>query len=295
VTDHTMTTSLRPDPLTVGPEYAARIREAVGRHDACRPLRVTKRGLQLVGQCERSWLVELDTPFPGWSPRLAAGTVIHEAIRLHLGTRPHHLEPEHIVRGALQRLRSQRSSLARWLDEADPLDLAELRLQAVDTVARFQADFPPLDPVLTVRADPKVEVTLGANVILVSKPDLVLGSPRRTPEGLAAEAIGVEFKTGNMWPAAAAAELNLHSVCETLRYGAPLAMHYRWNLTTGHIVGTPVDPDTLAAYATGLGQTIFRMTALLEDRPTDVNQGWWCQWCPGMAQCDVGAEDGDHA
>lgn len=267
-------------------DFKDRIRRAVGSHEASRPLRVTKRHLEQVRLCEQSWLAQLDAPFPGWNPRLAAGSVIHEAIRLHLGTRPKVPPPEQLYDGVLHRLLLGRSSLGRWLAEADPLDLAELRLRTVDTVARFQADFPDLDPALTVRADSKIEVPLGTNVVLVSKPDLVLGTPTPTPHGILARAVGVEFKTGSTWPGIAAQELNLHSICETLRFGAPLANHYGWNLTSGQVVGQPIDPDALLACAEGFGHIIRRMTALLADQPAELRAGWWCQWCPINAQCD---------
>lgn len=267
------------------PAFAEQIREAVGRHEASRPLRITKRHLQLVSQCEWSWLADLEGEFPGWNPRLAAGTIIHEAIRLHLGTRPKVIAPEELYDGVIHRLLLQRSGLGRWLTDADPLDLAELRLRTVDVVARFQADFPDLDPALTVRADSKIEVPLGRNVTLVSKPDLVLGTPSRVPEGVLARAVGMEFKTGSTWAGIAAQELNLHSVCETLRFGAPLSVQYGWNLTNGQIVAQPADPEVLVAYAEGLGGLIRRMTFLLEDRPAELRPGWWCQWCPHSAGC----------
>lgn len=272
-------------------DFKDQIRRAVGSHQASRPLRITKRHLEQVCLCERSWLTQLDSPFPGWSPRLAAGSVIHEAIRLHLGTRPKVLPPEQLFEGVLHRLLLGRGSLGRWLAEADPLDLAELRLQTVDTIARFQADFPELDPALTVRADSKIEVPLGNNVILVSKPDLVLGTPTRTPQGMLARAVGVEFKTGSTWAGTAAQQLNLHSICETLRFGAPLANHYGWNLTSGQVVGQPVDPDVLLAHAEGFGRIIQRMTALLEERAAELRPGWWCQWCPNRPDCPAASQE----
>jgi len=268
-------------------DFADQVRREIGEHRASQPLRVTKRHIQQIGKCEASWLMELDSSFPGWSPRLASGTVIHEALRLHLGARPQIIPPETLVEGVLHRLRDSRSSLGRWLHNADPLDLAELRLQAVDTVSRFQMDFPELDPALTVRADPKIELPVGDSITLISKPDLVLGNPVRGPWDIQACAVGVEFKTGATWPGTAAQELNFHSVCETLRFGAPLAVHYGWNLTTGQVVGLPATPEAVLGYAGFLRRLLTRMTALLAGQAASMDPGWWCEWCTGLTDCEA--------
>ena len=208
----------RPRPRfqpTLADELRSDLESALGPLNGVspdQPMWVSKGALADVHTCEAYSQARGD--WPGWTARTARGTVVHRALETMVGSREE-LAPLEVVDHAIARLATDdtRSSLAPWLAEASPLDLADLRAGANEVVAKFVECWPPLKAAWRPRTEVSLRQELGGGrVVLSGKVDLVLGLAR----GDEARSLIVDLKTGPPYPSHLD-DLRFYALLQTLR------------------------------------------------------------------------------
>lgn len=247
------------------------------------PLFLNKHKLSHVHGCEVRFLAEEAEPF-SWTPSRARGTVVHKAVELGLNL-PSDPAPLTLVDGAIERLRESDRSLGEWLQQADPLDVAELRSEANDHVAKFLECWPPLKRSWRPVAESKVSADLcGDKVRLSGRVDLTVGHAQGTTAGK----VLIDLKTG-MFSPAHVDDLRFYALVETLRLGTPprlLATHY---LDSGRLQPEVVTEDVLFAAVDRTAEGVARLVELHTDgREPVARTGPVCRWCPALATCAPG-------
>ena len=108
---------------------------------------VNKTRLADVMACERYQVEREQAGFDGWNPRIAHATVAHKALELSvfLGGEP---TPLDLVDAAIDRYvdsPDDPTGIGGWLRDAPAVELAEVRAEAHERVARFVESFPAQD------------------------------------------------------------------------------------------------------------------------------------------------------
>ena len=247
------------------------------------PLFVSKHRLSQVHGCEVRFLAEEADPF-AWSPATARGTVAHKAIELSLNLRGNSA-PLELVDGALTRLSEDDRSLGDWLRSCSDEEVAELRAEANDRVAKFLECWPPLKIAWRPVPESRVSADLcGDKVRLSGKVDLSIGFAR----GNVAGKVLIDLKTG-MFSPTHVDDLRFYALVETLRLGTPprrLATHY---LDSGRLQPEDVTEDVLYAAVARTAEGVARIVELHHDgREPVYRTGPVCRWCPVYEDCPTG-------
>ncbi|HUQ39045.1 MAG TPA: PD-(D/E)XK nuclease family protein [Acidimicrobiales bacterium] len=246
------------------------------------PVWVSKGTLSQVLHCETHHVTEAEAGFE-WTPANAKGTVAHKAIEITVGmgrTAP----AGELVDLAITRLVETGADRGpgRWIEQAAEVEVAELRTNATDIVAKFQDAFPPLSRKWTPRVEWPLKARLcDERIHLQGKPDLVLGQAI----GTQARVLIVDFKTGR--PSNTHIEdLRFYAVLETLRCGVPpfrLATYY---LDSGTWHAEDVTVDALRSAALRIAGGVSRLVELQVDRrPPTLTPGPTCMWCRLRTDC----------
>ncbi len=270
-------------------DLADRLRDAL--EDALAPLAghlgdeilwVSKHALSTVHGCEANHVAAQAAPFE-WSVPTVRGTVAHKAIELAVHWRGEAM-PMELVDEAIARLQDSDRGAGRWLQALATGQLAQLRGEATDLVAKFLECFPPLKkewwPVTESRAHVDL---LGGAIVLSGKVDLTLGRPTTTPTKVI-----IDLKSG--LPVVGHREdLRFYALLETLRLGTPPRMLATYYLDAARAQPEEVTTDLLLA---ALRRTIDGVTKMAElqrgGRPPDVRPGSTCRWCPLVEDCPEG-------
>lgn len=254
-------------------------------------LHVRKADLAQVHACETYHLAESASPF-GWNARNARGVVAHKAIELSVHLQPRPAAPE-LVDLAIARLVEDDWDWGpgRWLAEADPVELAELRAHAADVVHKFADEFPPLKRSWRPRLEsPLVAVLCGGRITLRGKVDLALGQA----QGTEARVMIVDFKTGAPSPVHVD-DLRFYALLETLRVGVPPFRVASWYLDAGYWHHEDVDEDLLRTAVRRTVDGVVRLVELRVDcRPPELRPGPACGYCGLRAECAGAATWSDH-
>jgi CRISPR/Cas system-associated exonuclease Cas4 (RecB family) len=245
---------------------------------------VRKHDLATVHGCEQAWLAEDAEPFT-WSPPRARGVVSHKAVELsvHWQGEP---TPAGLVDEAVARLTHGADGLGEWLATAGEGELAELRSDAVERVAKFLECFPPLEARWRPVAESRLRVELCEDrLVLSGKADLTVGAA----EGSVAGKVIIDLKTGG--PVAGHRDdLRFYALIEAIRLGVPPRLVASYYLDSGRLVAEPVTEDLLWAAVERVVAGVEAMAALRRgERQPVLRPGPSCRWCSLQSTCDEGA------
>ncbi len=277
----------RPRPRfepTMADELRSELESGLGPLDGVssdKPMWVSKGALADVHTCEAYSQARGD--WPGWTARTARGTVVHRALETMVGSREE-LAPLEVVDHAIARMAADdtRSSLAPWLAEASPLDLADLRAGANEVVAKFVECWPPLKAAWRPRTEVSLRQELcSGRVVLSGKVDLVLGLAR----GDEARSLIVDLKTGPPYPSHLD-DLRFYALLQTLRVGVPPFRVASYYLDSATFHAEDVTTATLAIAVHRTVDGIGKLAELAGGRPPGITPCPACRWCRLAATCD---------
>lgn len=245
---------------------------------------VGKRQLGQIHACEAHWRAARDEDGFDWTARTAFGSVVHKAIELSISSRNEAVALDLVdhAMGALAE-DTRRSSPRPWLLTAAPLELADLRGRAHDTVVKFQECWPRLQASWAPRTETRIGAELCAGrIVLWGRVDLVLGVAR----GDEARSLIVDLKTGRSYPGHLD-DLRFYALVQTLRIGVPpfRVASYYLDTATFHAENVTVESLAVAVRRTIDGAT--NMARLL-DRSTAaaISPGPTCTWCSLRRECE---------
>ncbi|MCP5027492.1 MAG: PD-(D/E)XK nuclease family protein [Actinomycetia bacterium] len=245
---------------------------------------LNKRTLNNVFSCEVRFTHEYGNRDFEWSIPMARGSVSHKAIELSLGWRGEPA-PLDLVEEAIGRLTQQDHSLGGFLQTLGEADLAELRAESNDRVAKFLEMWPPLER----RWSPVVETPIYHNLLdgritLQARPDLTIGRAR----GVRAGKVIVDLKSGRPWPEHAG-DLRFYALVDTLRIGVPPRLVTSYYLDAARFSSETVTVGTLAAAFTRVVDGARRIVELTVDsEPAAHRAGPRCRFCPLADSCEPG-------
>jgi len=245
---------------------------------------VGKRQLGQIHACEAHWRAEQDEVGFDWTARTAVGSVVHKAIELSISSRAEAVALD-LVDHAMQSLTedTRRSSPRPWLLTAAPLELADLRGRAHDTVVKFQECWPRLQAAWAPRTETGIGAELcGSRIVLWGRVDLVLGVAR----GDEARSLIIDLKTGRSYPGHLD-DLRFYALVQTLRIGVPpfRVASYYLDTATFHAEDVTVEMLAVAVRRTIDGAT--KMAGLLDrSKGAAISPGPTCQWCSIRSRCE---------
>ena len=265
---HELESGLAPLLDTIGPD---------------RQLFVSKYPLAQVHGCEAKFLADRDEPF-SWTPATARGTVSHKAVELSIHW-PGEPAPLLLVDEAIASLANSNGSIGDYLRTGTDVELAELRAQSNERVAKFLECFPPLQPQWRPVTESAVKVELfERRIVLQGRVDLTLGHAR----GTTARKLLIDFKSGGFSPSHVD-DLRFYALLETIRIGTPPRMLASYYLDTGRPHPETVTEGLLDA---ALQRTIDGATHMVEleigGAPPTKRSGPACRWCPQLDECTEG-------
>jgi CRISPR/Cas system-associated exonuclease Cas4 (RecB family) len=218
-----------------------------------------------------------------WSVPTVRGAVAHKAIELsvHWRGEPY---PAELVDEAIARLIEDDRGPAEFLGALVASDLAQLRGEAGDLVAKFLECFPPLNPRWTPVTESRVRADLldGA-VVLSGKVDLTLGSSR----GGEARKVIIDLKSGS--PVVVHRDdLRFYALVETLRLGVPPRRVATYYLDAARAQPEDITPELLHAATLRVVAGVRKLVELKQGREPEVRPGAACRWCPLVESCEPG-------
>jgi hypothetical protein len=245
---------------------------------------VNKDRLAAVMACER-YQVERETAgFDGWGARIAQGTVTHKALEVSVFATGEPT-PLDLVDAAIDRFidaPDDPTGIGAWLRDAPAAELAELRAEAHERVARFVESFPPLQRSWTPRPEARVRVDLcDDRVVLRGKVDLSLGAP----SGTTARVLIVDFKTGAAYPSHVD-DLRFYALLEAIRSGVPPWRVATYYLDSATFRAEDITEDLLHQACDRVIDGVTRIVDVQLHRrePREVPNPA-CRWCPARQTC----------
>jgi hypothetical protein len=243
---------------------------------------VSKHALATVHGCEAHHVAS-QGPF-AWSVPTVRGAVAHKAIELsvHWKGELAHLE---LVDEAVARLLEEEWGAGPFLASLVAGDLAQLRGEAGELVAKFLECFPPLKPAWWPVTESRVRAELlGGRVVLGGKVDLTLGTAR----GGESRKVIIDLKSG-LPGVVHRDDLRFYALVETLRLGVPPRRLATYYLDAARAQPEDVTVDLLQAAVRRVVAGAAKLVELrLEQRPPQVRAGAACRWCPILATCGTG-------
>lgn len=243
----------------------------------------SKYPLAQVHGCEGKFRAERAEDFT-WTVPSARGSIAHKAIELsiHWDGEP---APLSLVDEAMARLAHGSGSLADFLQTSDQGDLAELRAQANERVAKFVECFPPLKPAWRPVTESNVKVELfDRRIVLQGRVDLTLGHAR----GTTARKVLIDFKSGGFSPTHVD-DLRFYALLEAIRIGTPPRQLATYYLDSGRPHPESVSEGLLDA---AVARTVDGATRIVElehgHAEAVLRAGPTCRWCPALMTCATG-------
>ncbi|HZN15724.1 MAG TPA: PD-(D/E)XK nuclease family protein [Acidimicrobiales bacterium] len=242
-----------------------------------------KRALAGAHGCELRYHTDRAQGFPGWSPAMARGAIVHRAIQLApFVSGPS--TPLEVVDEAMARIAHDGDdrSPAIWLRTASPGEVAELRAEATEVVTKFDECFPPI----VAKWRPRVEATVrhdlhGGTITLGSRPDLALGKA----DGHQARVLIVDFKTGQRYHGHGD-DLRFCALVETLRLGVPPFRIATYYLDAARWDHEDVNEDVLElAVRRTIDGCVKLAQVLLNEREPSLSPGPLCNYCVLRHEC----------
>lgn len=245
---------------------------------------INKRTLNNVFSCEVRFLHEYESRDFEWTIPMARGSVSHKAIELSLSWRGEPT-PLDLVEEAIGRLAENDRSIGGFLQTLNEADLAELRAESNDRVAKFLEMWPPLER----RWSPVVETPiyhdlLDGRITMQARPDLTIGRAR----GVTAGKVIVDLKSGRPFPEHAG-DLRFYALVDTLRIGVPPRLVTSYYLDAARFSSETVTLDTLATAFTRVIDGVQRIVELTVESATAIHRtGPLCRFCPVADSCEPG-------
>ncbi len=222
------------------------------------------------------------------------GTIAHKALELavHWPRTPIPLE---LVDDAIGRVTDSGNWASDWMISASTAELAELRSEAGDIVAKFLECWPPITAAMRPTTESKLYTELcGGRIVLKGQVDLTLGQP--IASGNRARKIIVDYKTGGYSPEHRS-DLRFYALVETLRLGVPPRLLVTSYLGAGTLDIEEVTVDMLDATVARVIDGITTFIALRAGEIDPVRRpSTACRWCPLADDCAPGQaflEDSD--
>lgn len=244
---------------------------------------ISKYPLAQVHGCEAKFVADRAEPFT-WTVPSARGSVAHKAIELsvHWSGEP---SPLRLVDEAMARLTEGSGSLADFLQTAGEVELAELRAQANERVAKFIECFPKLKPTWRPVTESTVKVELfDQRIVLQGRVDLTLGQSR----GTTARKVLIDLKSGGYAPTHVD-DLRFYALLEAIRLGTPPRLLATYYLDAGRPHPEAVSEALLAAAVQRTIDGAARIAELtFTGREPTTMAGPACRWCPLRTTCQVG-------
>lgn len=244
---------------------------------------IDKRALAGVHGCERRFEAEQAGGFPGWSPALARGVVVHRALQIAAFS-PRPLPPLEAVDTAINRMVEDGDrGVAEFLRVASDSELAELRASASDVVTKFEETFPPLVASWRPRIESMSRHELHRGTItLGSRPDIALGRA----DGHTARVLIVDLKTGQRYHGHTD-DLRFYALVETLRIGVPPFRVATFYLDTATWEAEDVTEATLEIAVRRTADAALKISELLlGERVPDIKPGPGCAHCLLRDDCE---------
>lgn len=247
------------------------------------PLFVSKHKLSQVHGCEAKFLAEHDEDFVVSVP-VARGTIAHKAIELSVHWRGEPVALE-MVDEAIARLTVSDNWLADFLERCSEAELAELRSESGERVAKFLECWPPLKRSWAPVTESKLRVELfDSQIVFQGKVDLTLGRAHGTTAGK----VIVDFKTGGSSPAHLD-DLRFYALLETIRLGTPPRRLASYYLDQGRFQSEDVSIPLLEAAAIRATDGARKMVELLTESVEATRKpSIGCRWCPLLDDCEPG-------
>jgi CRISPR/Cas system-associated exonuclease Cas4 (RecB family) len=147
-------------------------------------------------------------------------------------------------------------------------------------VVLFREMFPPFERGWQPLSELSLKVRLlGGRVVLLGRPDLVLGRPPSIP---------IDLKTGD--PRAEHAEdARYYALLMTLMFSRVASLAATAYLDSLELQAEEVDPATLERAADRVVEAAASASELLRDRPPALTPGPYCRWCPRAQTCPASA------
>lgn len=268
-----------------------RIEEAVRALELSEPLWIGKERLNDLGRCEGLFQAGVMGERPPFEHTLktAAGTLLHRAIEVEVGSRDD-LDAHELAARAASRLEEEPRFAPFWR-ELDRLRQDEILMEVVRRVTTFRGSFPPLRelrrqlaPVSELRV--RAELLEGA-LVLSGQVDLVLGRPDPMRPALAMR-LAIDLKSGRAYPEYPE-DMRFYALLLTLRFGVPPHRVASLFLDSGEWQAEDVTERILEHAADRVVRAARAVAALAGGRRPDLNPGRHCRWCPRSATCPANA------
>lgn len=273
----------------VDPGLAARVATLVeqrladvveARPEGSRWLTLGKTQLDALS-CDGRYLDMVATPFE-WNAPTVRGQLVHRAVTLdHLTDRA--TAASQLLEHAWEEFRHSGDSALAWCEQAEELEVAAVKGEALTVVEEFRAVFPALPRTWNVVWEPTIVARFGAGQVAVrGKPDLRLGAPHPTERRI----MLVDLKTGS--PSRTdVQDMRWYALLATMKYRqAPfrVATLYLDEAAWDH---RDITEDDLGAAARDLA-TRLRAAIRLADDPVAVQlaAGPYCRWCGLAPDCE---------
>jgi len=268
-----------------------RIEETVRAFEFREPLWLGKSLLNDHGRCPglfEAVRAGERAPF-AFSPRFAAGRLMHKAVELEVAGREDR-DPHELVDEAVERLEEDQAFRVYW-EGLEGLRRDETLMEAAKTLELFRSTLPPLRR-MRRELSPSTEwfvkaEILGGALVLSGSLDLVLGSGSPS-EPHRATRLAIDLKTGRAWPEHAE-DMRFYALLLTLRFGVPPYRVATLYLDSGEWQAEDVDERVLERAAERVVEAVRTAAATDAGRPPELRPGPYCTWCPRAATCPSSA------
>jgi len=237
---------------------------------------IRKSRLNMQGRCEGFFAADLAGEREAFTFRrdTTVGSIAHRAAQADIaGERT--AEPQALVEYALSTLLEDRSLAVFWA-ELSEIERAELLAQSVRQLVLFREMFPPLDRTWQPLAELPVKARLlGGRVVLVGRPDLVLGRPPQLP---------IDLKTGDPRPEHAE-DGRFYSLVMTFMFRRPPVRVATAYLDSLELAPEEVEPRMLQRAADRVVAAVGAAAELQAGREPVLTPGRYCTWCPRSQTC----------
>jgi hypothetical protein len=276
----------RAFPPGVEPELRQLIEDGI---EHCRPppdapLVLWKERLNQLARCEGLFHADLAGERPPFahSPASAAGTLAHRAIEVDVAL-AEEIEAAAVVELASSRLGRDRQFGPYW-EGLDPLDRAELCMQAVRSLEQFRASFPPIRALRRALAPVTelwLEVRFGGGWVRVrGKVDLLLNPAR---SGRATRVL-IDLK-GGLARSEHPEDMRLYALLHTLRTGVPPFRVATFFLASGEWMPEDVTESSLEHAARRVVAAARSASRRAGGGRPELSPGLHCRRCPRRQVC----------
>jgi PD-(D/E)XK nuclease superfamily protein len=263
-------------PPGYGEHLRERLEDRLAEIELPDQLWLSKARLNERARCEGAFAADLAGEREAFTHgrETAVGSIVHRAVQADVaGERA--ADPRTIVQYALAKLLSDSSLPGYWMSLVE-LERGELLAEATRQLVMFREMFPPLDRHWQPLSELPLKVRLlEGRIILLGRPDLVLGRP---------PSFVIDLKTGD--PRAEHAEdARYYALLMTLMFAGPPRRMATAYLDSLELQPEEVGESTLERAADRVVEAVGSAAGLLGDGAPQLTPGPYCSWCPRASVC----------